>query len=77
DILNDSDGEETLKFENMQPSEIVFTTSTSDRSLTLKNINTGDKVTIKKFNSDRYTFVFGTDNFIVTRERGYPEFTKK
>ena len=77
DTISDSDGEETVFFEGMQPSEMIFTNS-SDRSLTIKNQNTGDKVTIKNFTSARYTFVFGSESYTLAKmNNGAYAFMKK
>ena len=74
DTLNDSDGDETLRFEDMQPSEMIFTTS--DGSLTIRNMNTGDRVTIRNFKPARYTFVFSGVNYTVTKKNGAYVFQK-
>lgn len=75
DTLNDSDGDETLRFDGMQPSDMVFTTS--DGSLTIRNMNTGDRVTIRNFKPARYTFVFGECSYTVVKKNGAYVFQKK
>lgn len=75
DTINDSDGDETLNFEDMQPSEMLFTTS-DDKSLTIRNMNTGDRVTIRNFKPARYTFVFSGANYTVAKKNGAYMFLK-
>jgi Ca2+-binding RTX toxin-like protein len=69
DIVNDSDGEETFRFDDMLSSEMLFTTS-DDKSVTIRNMNTGDRVTFRNFKPARYTFVFSGVNYIVAKKNG-------
>jgi hypothetical protein len=76
DIIKDSDGDETIFFVGMSPSDMEFTAS-DDKSLTIKNMQTGDKVTISKYDPARYTFVFGTDSYTLDKSKGYYSFCEK
>ncbi|MBP5580867.1 MAG: hypothetical protein J6X85_03600, partial [Ruminococcus sp.] len=69
DTINDTDGDEKLFFEDMQPSEMEFTVS-DDKSVTIRNVNTGDRVTIRNFKPERYTFVFGGDEYAAENKNG-------
>ncbi|MCR4640243.1 Mbeg1-like protein [Ruminococcus sp.] len=69
DTINDTDGDEKLIFEGMQPSEMVFTAS-GDNSVIIRNINTGDRVTIRNFKPERYTFVFSGAEYAAENKSG-------
>ena len=53
----------------MLSSEMLFTTS-DDKSVTIRNMNTGDRVTFRNFKPARYTFVFSGVNYIVEKKNG-------